>query len=340
MLNVEELIEQRFPAFEKKPPLLRRPLRAALRFLFHEREQQRFQQQYPHLKGMDFVDQLLGSTQDGKQIYLSPFHPDSCLMREIGRLREIAFRAAGEGTGTRRDVDGYDRHCFQLVLWDEAEMEIVGAYRLCTTSGRKASDPTSDDGALYSQTLFKFSDGMDEILKHGIELGRSFVQPRYWGRRSLDYLWYGIGAFLRSTPEFRYLFGPVSISDSYPLAAKDMLVYSYNLYFGDMDGLAQAYMPYHLTEAKRLELALHFSGKDYKYDFMHLKSSLKHMGCSVPTLYKQYTEICEPDGVYFLGFNIAPDFANCVDGLVVVDLTRLKDKTRQRYIENTRQEVS
>jgi len=133
----------------------------------------------------------------------------------------------------------------------------------------------------------------NDILKSGLELGRSFVQPRYWGRRSLDYLWYGIGAFLCNNPEYRYLLGPVSISNKYPIAAKDMLVYFYRLKF----------LGY-------------------------------YMGCTVPTLYKQYTEMCQEDGVHFLDFNIDPDFANCIDGLVVVDLNLLSDKTRQRYIEN------
>ena len=272
--------------------------------------------------------QLLGETQDGKQIYLAPFHPDSCLMREIGRLREIAFRAAGEGSGLRRDVDSYDRHCFQLVLWDEAELEIVGAYRLCAVA-----DMPQDATGCYSQSLFHFSESMQAVLAEGLELGRSFVQPRYWGRRSLDYLWYGIGAFLRTHPQYRYLFGPVSISDSYPAAAKDMLVYFYQLYFGDSRHPAQACMPYRLSASTMHEMSLHFSGEDYKDDFMHLKGSLKHMGCSVPTLYKQYTEICQPGGVRFLDFNIDPDFGNCVDGLVVVDLRQLKDKTRCRYID-------
>ncbi len=275
--------------------------------------------------------ELLGETQDGKQIYLAPFQPDSCLMREIGRLREIAFRAAGEGSGLRRDVDSYDRSCFQLVLWDEAELEIVGAYRLCAVADAMTSE--NKVAGFYSQSLFRFSANMDEVLAHGLELGRSFVQPRYWGRRSLDYLWFGIGAFLHSHPQYRYLFGPVSISDSYPAAAKDMLVYFYNRYFGDPQTGVQANMPYVLTMEKQQEMSLHFSGNDYKSDFMHLKGSLKHLGCSVPTLYKQYTEICKPGGVRFLAFNIDPDFANCVDGLVIVDLTRLKNKTRQRYID-------
>ena len=283
--------------------------------------------------------QLLGETQDGKKIHLAPYQPDSCLMREIGRLREISFRAAGEGTGLRRDVDRYDRHCFQLVLWDENDLEIVGAYRLCATCHAISDDKTSET-TLYSQTLFNFSDDMDDILEHGLELGRSFVQPRYWGRRSLDYLWYGIGAFLRNNPEYRYLLGPVSISNSYPIAAKDMLVYFYSLYFGDPEHKAHAMLPHYIDANKRPELEQHFSGQDYKADFTHLKASLKHMGCTVPTLYKQYTEMCQTGGVQFLDFNIDPDFANCIDGLVVVDLTQLSNKTRQRYIENNKQDMS
>jgi len=277
--------------------------------------------------------ELLGETQDGKQIYLAPFQPDSCLMREIGRLREVAFRAAGEGSGLRRDIDSYDRSCFQLVLWDDAELEIVGAYRLCDIAS------TARTNGFYSQSLFKFSADMDDVLENGLELGRSFVQPRYWGRRSLDYLWFGIGAFLRTHPQYRYLIGPVSISDSYPAAAKDLLVYFYNLYFGDSNDSddsncpVQARLPYCLTGDKKLELSLHFSGDDYKRDLMHLKSSLKHLGCAIPTLYKQYTEICKSGGVRFLAFNIDPDFNNCVDGLVMVDLTQLKRKARQRYID-------
>ena len=272
--------------------------------------------------------EMLGETKDGKSIYLAPYQADSSLMREIGRLREIAFRAAGEGSGLRRDVDSFDPQCFQLVLWDDADLEIVGAYRMCATAKVK-----QDGGKLYSETLFQFDEAMDEMMQQGLELGRSFVQPKYWGKRSLDYLWYGIGAFIRKNPEFRYLFGPVSISDNYPAAAKDLLVYFYSLYFGDNDNKASALLPYRLHEERKEELAAFFSGENYKEDFKVLKSSLKHLGCAVPTLYKQYPDICEPEGVSFLDFNIDPDFSNCVDGLVMIDLQQLKEKTRKRYIE-------
>ena len=117
---------------------------------------------------------LLGETRDGKGIYVFVFNPDCSIMREIGRLREIAFRAVGEGTGKRRDVDPFDRFCQQIILWDEAELEIVGAYRLRDTR-------RCDADTLYSHTLFDFQPAMTSYLQQGLELGRSFVQPRYWG---------------------------------------------------------------------------------------------------------------------------------------------------------------
>ena len=168
---------------------------------------------------------LLGMTKDNKHIYLyqgsSNENADCCIMREIGRLREIAFRAVGEGTGLRRDNDIYDHHYHQLILWDEDELEIAGAYRFHPTD---QIDLASDTSQLYSSSLFDLQPALQEKLQQGIELGRSFVQPRYWGRRSLDYLWYGIGAFLRANPEYRYLFGPVTLSNSFPPIFRQQIV--------------------------------------------------------------------------------------------------------------------
>jgi putative hemolysin len=274
--------------------------------------------------------ELLGETSDAKRIYLFDFNPDCSIMREIGRLREIAFRAVGEGTGQRRDVDPFDRHCRQIILWDEAELEIVGAYRL-----RDTGNQNYQNSDIYSGTLFDFQPAMQPILQHGLELGRSFVQPRYWGKRSLDYLWFGIGAFLRNNPGYRYLFGPVSISDTYPPAAKDMLVHFYSTYFAAGEELARARMPYSLDADTEQQQRQAFCGTDSKRDYVLLKSRLGHLGCTVPTLFKQYAELCDPGGVRFLDFNIDPDFADCVDGLVVVDLELLKQCKRSRYIEST-----
>ncbi|AWL12678.1 hypothetical protein HMF8227_02225 [Saliniradius amylolyticus] len=269
--------------------------------------------------------QLLGHTADGKDIYLYNYSGSSPIMREIGRLREVAFRSVGEGSNRRRDIEHYDSYYHHLVLWDKGELEIVGAYRF-GNAARLAE--TGHPCGLYSASLFHFGERMTPYLDQGLELGRSFVQPKYWGKRSLDYLWYGIGAFLKQNPNYRYLFGPVSISGAFPAGAKDLLVQFYQLYFGGDNDVAVSNQPYSLPE----ELKDAFSGEDYKEDFKKLKHLLANMGTSVPTLYKQYTELCEPGGVQFLSFGVDPDFNDCVDGLVLVDITRLKEKKRKRYI--------
>ena len=271
----------------------------------------------------------LGETGDGKLIYLYHYEPSSLIMREVGRLREIAFRAVGEGTGSRRDIDGYDHKYFHLLLWDDDELEIAGAYRICDTS--TCEDSLGKDH-LYSSELFNYTDSMRPYLERGLELGRSFVQPKYWGRRSLDYLWYGIGAFLRKNPSYRYLLGPVTLSNTYPKWAMEMLVYFYSRHYPCLQKLAVPTLPYNIDPERIKELAEKFPGKDQKAEFTHLKSELAHMNLSVPTLYKQYTEVCELGGAQFAGFNIDPNFANCVDGLIIVDLARLKTSKRERYI--------
>ncbi|MBR9828144.1 MAG: GNAT family N-acetyltransferase, partial [Oceanospirillales bacterium] len=221
--------------------------------------------------------ELLGETADGKKIYLFDYHPDSVVMQEIGRLREIAFRTVGEGTGEKRDLDRYDQHYRHLILWDEEDLEIAGAYRI----GEGHRRIKSHEYPLYSESLFNYSEQMDTIFEHGVELGRSFVQPRYWGKRSLDYLWYGIGAYLRRHPEVRYLFGPVSLSNSYPKRARDLLVWFYRHYFPDTAWLARANSPYRLDSDADSTITQLFSGDNYREDFSRLREQLDFLGVSV-----------------------------------------------------------
>ncbi len=272
---------------------------------------------------------LLGETSDGKQIYLYQYQQSSPVLREIGRLREIAFRAVGEGSGQRRDIDQYDSYYEQLILWDKEDLEIVGAYRFANTAKVMAEKGLA---GLYTASLFQFNPAMAPYLEQGLELGRSFVQPRYWGKRSLDYLWYGIGAYLKQNPGIRYLFGGVSLSNSYPKAARDLMVYFYSLYFRCPEQSAVPNIPYELPMDTMSQLQQHFSGDSYSQDFVQLKHLLANMGVSIPTLYKQYSELTEPGGVRFLAFGVDPDFADCVDGLVLVDMTKLKDNKKARYI--------
>ena len=179
-------------------------------------------------------------TADGKVIYLWQRNgEDAPLLRELGRSGNRLPRGR-EGSGKRRDIDGYDDDYLHLILWDEEDLEIVGATALC----RRLSSWQSAAGGIYSYSLFHYDGRMDDVLQHGIELGRSFIQPRYWGRRGLDYLWSGIGAYLARYPHYRYLFGPVSISGGLPPAARDLLVAFYRMWFPATHPLAESRRPY------------------------------------------------------------------------------------------------
>ncbi|MEL0628756.1 lysophospholipid acyltransferase family protein [Psychromonas aquatilis] len=274
--------------------------------------------------------ELLGTTSDGKHIYLLDKPDHGVILRELGRCRELTFRAVGEGTGEKRDLDKYDFDYMHLLLWDKEQLELVGAYRFADTS--KLVSEKGFDG-IYSSELFDYSAQMTPLFKQGIELGRSFVQPRYWGKRSLDYLWQGIGAYLARHPEVRYLFGPVSLSASLPKRAHAYLVYFYQLYFPAQGDYAAAKNQYSLSDELDTELLTYFSGDNYAKDFTKLKTMMQNMGVSVPTMYKQYTELCRDGGVQFIDFNIDPDFNHCIDGLVVVDLCHVKAKKQARYID-------
>jgi hypothetical protein len=276
--------------------------------------------------------QHLGETPDGKQIYLYQQQSSDCLMREIGRLRELTFRSVGEGSGMPRDIDRFDRDYFQLVLWDPQHLEIAGAYRI-GDSGRLLRDKGRE--ALYTSTLFGFGNGMQPVLERGLELGRSFVQPRYQNRQSLDYLWCGIGAFLRCYPSYRYLFGPVSISRFYGDAAIARIVYFYSCHYGSDELDVKGFNPYLVQPDHQQDLISEFTGTDREADFKVLRSYLAERGMPVPILYKHYSEVAEPEGVRFAAFNVDPDFGDCVDGFLVVDLNQLKPRKRKRYLGET-----
>lgn len=274
---------------------------------------------------------FLGKTSDGKHMYCFSDSGDSAVMREIGRLREMTFRAVGEGSGKPRDIDVYDRDYDHIILWDDTTLEIVGAYRLKPTQS-SSSQQTQN---LYTQTLFDLTSLPQSVLAQGLELGRSFVQPKYWGKRSLDYLWQGVGAYLKQQPNIRYLFGAVTISNELPEPAKASLVRFYQLYFPGDSKWAVPQMPFE----PKPDCGIYFHGDDYAQEFGELKSYLKKLGCQVPTLYKQYAELCEDSGTQFLSFNKDPDFCDCIDGLVLVDITKMKAQKRARYLQLEKIEI-
>ena len=272
--------------------------------------------------------QLIGETSDDKKIYLYDFVENSAVMNEIGRLREISFRKVNEGVNKKRDLDQYDQYYKHIVLWDNEDLEIVGAYRI---GKGKSINETYGKYGFYSNTLFRFKKPFLKYLPNSIELGRSFVQPKYWGTKALDYLWYGIGAYLKHNPDVKYMFGPVSLSGHYPQYAKELIVDFYSNYFGTKEKLVEANMEFEF-ETSNIALDNPFSYKDYKEDFKLLKNKLKSMELTIPTLYKQYSELCEDGGIKFYDFNVDPDFSNCIDSFIVVEIEKIKKLKLNRYM--------
>ncbi|MFW2580558.1 GNAT family N-acyltransferase [Aliarcobacter butzleri] len=271
---------------------------------------------------------LLGQTNDGKKIYLYDYVEDSIVLKELGRLREISFRKVGEGVNKKRDIDKYDVYYQHIILYDKNELEIVGAYRIGNSDMIFKEFGTK---GFYSNTLFQFNDEFMFYLQNSIELGRSFVQPKYWGTRALDYLWYGIGAYVKANPNIKYMFGPVSISGAFPAIAKDMLVFYYIYYYSSEKNLVEARTPFsyssHIHDIKEF-----FTLEDKKRDFKSLKIALSNIGVNVPTLYKQYSELTLDDGVKFLDFNVDKNFGDCIDSFILVEIDKIKDSMKQRYM--------
>ena len=278
--------------------------------------------------------EILGRTSDNKTILLFDYRDNSVVLDEIGRLREITFRAVGEGTGRRKDTDHFDQYYRHLILWDDNDLEIVGAYRL----GEIWKWPQRDSALLYSSSLFDYSDTATKLFEGGLELGRSFVQPQYWGKLSLDYLWQGIGAYLARHTDVKYLFGPVSLSQNLPKKARDLLVSHYGSHYQDPENLASAKKPYVVDVGPTVSMTGPQDTENAAAAFVNMRAQLDFLGVKIPTLYKQYAEVCLPGGTRFCCFNIDENFGYCVDGLVVVDLDHLKPKKRERYI--TRHKIS
>lgn len=277
-------------------------------------------------------NEILGRTLDGKVIYLVDFANSPEIKNEIGRLREQTFRKVGEGTGKKTDTDKFDTHYKHIVLWDDKELEIVGSYRIGEC--RQIVEEHGEKG-LYTSTLFRYSDEFRKMLPQAIELGRSFVQSAYWNTYALDYLWQGLGAYVYNHPEIKYLFGPVSLSNSYSPQARRLITYFYKKWFGRSTHLAKAKSPYRLTANVTEEMSGIFNSESYQQDLRALRNQLKIQGFSIPILYRQYSELCEDDGVKFVDFGIDIDFQNCIDAFVVVELGKIKQNKRERYIRSS-----
>lgn len=274
----------------------------------------------------------LGNIKDNKKIIVTTKQQSPNILCEIARLRELTFRKVGEGTGKMLDLDRFDDVYYHLVVWDENELEIVGSYRIGL--GNELLNKLGANG-FYTSILFNFSEEfIRNILPNSMELGRSFVQEKYWNTYALDYLWQGIGIYLANNPGIKYLFGPVSISSTYPYHIVGMIIFYFNKWFSDSTALASSKIKFTIPENQRTEYSSLFCASNPKDDYKVLKKMLNLFGYSVPILYKHYSDLCYDDGVRFLDFGVDPDFNNCFDGLILIDISKIKEEKKLRYIKS------
>lgn len=238
------------------------------------------------------------------------------LLREIGRLREEAFRAVGEGSGQPLDLDRFDRHYLHLFLWHRQERCLVGAYRFARVDRVLAGEGL--DG-LYTHSLLRFKPALLQSLEPALELGRSFVVPRFQrGYGPLLLLWRGLGAWLAAHPRYRRLFGLVSMSaDFQPLSRE--LVASFakqHLFRRDLARLTRPLRPFRPAYIANQHDALTWRlGSDLD-EISAWVSELEPDGKGLPVLLRQYAGL----GAFFFGFNVDPAFGGALDGLICVDL--------------------
>jgi putative hemolysin len=272
--------------------------------------------------------EMLGDISGGKRIYLVEYKNAKNVIKEIARLRELTFRSVGEGTGDSKDFDRFDKHYKHIVLWNDNDLEIMGAYRLGLVP--EIMNNIGYKG-LYNSGQFFFSRNFEPHLYKSIELGRSFIQKKYWRSKALDYLWQGIAAYVQMNPEIEYLFGAVSISGSYTKQAQEMIVFYYEKWYKESKSFALAKNPFIISNNRREELELAFSGMDHIEDLIILKQMLKNIGFSIPILLRKYSELCEYGGARFLGFGVDESFSSSIDCMIMLDLKTIKNAQKERY---------
>jgi putative hemolysin len=235
------------------------------------------------------------------------------VMNEIGRLREVSFRAVGEGTGKARDLDDFDDWYQQLFVWQPSRQQVLGAYRLCMTDVVRRRQ---GDTGLYTRSLFDFQPEFLDELGPAVELGRSFVRPELQGTgRVLVLLWRGIGHLLAARPRYRRLFGPVSVSASYGEPARQLIAAS----------LCHGAHRHALAPCVHALHPLPLSQQAPEVDVRLLSRRVAELELDrkgLPILVKEYVKL----GGQFLAFSVDPAFQAAMDGLVVVDLDRTSSR--------------
>lgn len=282
-------------------------------------------------------DKFLRYTNFGNRlVYVVTAHDAPNVMQELGRLREEAFRSGGGGTGKSADIDEFDtmpNPYKQLVVWDPAEEEIVGGYRFIEGNRVKFS---ADGKPLLSTTeIFRFSDRfIKEYLPKTIELGRSFVQPKYQSARrgvfSLDNLWDGLGGLVTINKSWmQYFFGKVTMYTSYNKEARDTLLYYVNRYHHDPEDLVIPIDPIQPVTPKA-QLDGLFSGLDMEEAYKVANKRIRELGENIPPLFNSYIKL-SPEMRSF-GTCINTHFGGVEETGILIKIDEIYPTKKERHI--------
>ncbi len=279
-------------------------------------------------------DKMIRRTRNGgNEIYTVTAANSPSVMREIGRLREEAFRGAGGGTGQPTDIDADDLAeggYRQLIVWDPDACEIIGGYRYIVST-------TSHPDNVSTEHYFTFSDRFRrDYLPWVIELGRSFVQPRYQGRTggikslyALDNLWDGLGALVVRFPEARYFLGKVTMYPGYNVDAREELRYFLDKYFGDRDALVSPRNPLPVGWDEAVMQGV-FTGSDYAEDNKILTHRLRSYGEAVPPMINAYMNLSSTMKVF--GTVINHDFGEVFETGILITIADIHKCKMDRYL--------
>ena len=287
---------------------------------------------------------LRSTNKAGNEIYIITYQQAPNVMREIGRLREIAFRAAGGGTGQSLDWDEFDtceHPYYQLIVWDPEEELILGGYRFLP--GCEMQFHADGQPHLATGHMFHFSEKfIKDYLPRTVELGRSFVTLEYQSTRALtkglfalDNLWDGLGALTVVIPNLQYFFGKMTMYPSFNREARDMILYFLHKHFGDADRLVTPITPL-LPDTPREQLEALFVVDDFKADYRTLNTKVRNLGFNIPPLVNAYMGLSPTMRMF--GTAVNHEFGEVEETGILIAIDEILEQKRMRHIDSYMQE--
>lgn len=275
----------------------------------------------------------------GNEIYIINHHNSPQTMREIGRLREVSFRASGGGTHNSIDIDEFDtsKNCYQqLIVWNPDGKDIIGGLRFIDCS-KILPENNTDFIPMSTSHYFKFSTRFkEEYLPFSIELGRSWVQPNYQpkinprkGIYALDNLWDGLGALVIQYPELKYFFGKVTMYPNYNKTTRDFILYFLGKYFPDHEGLGTPIYPI-LSESDDAIFEKLLQNMDFNEGYKVLAQFARNHGENIPPLMNIYMHLSST--MRSFGTSVNPDFGGVEETGIVMTIDDIYDDKKKRHI--------